>query len=50
MLILLLQSVDPLGVTADLQAVGGGQLFELIDGLSEGLEGLVEPDHSGHLE
>ena len=45
--VLLLQSVDLLCVAADLDVVGGGQLFELVDGLREGLEDLVELDHVG---
>ncbi|MDH0444858.1 hypothetical protein [Stutzerimonas stutzeri] len=43
--VFLLQSVDLLGVAADLHVVGGGQLFELVDGLCEGLEDLVELDY-----
>ena len=45
--VLLLQSVDLLCVAADLDVVGGGQLFKLVDGLREGLEDLVELDHAG---
>ena len=45
--VLLLQSVDLLCVAADLDVVTGGQLFELVDGLLEGLEDLVELNHAG---
>lgn len=47
--VLLLQLLDLLGVAADLQVVGDGQLFELVDGLPEGLEDLVELDHVASL-
>ncbi|WP_312921119.1 hypothetical protein [Stutzerimonas nitrititolerans] len=45
--VLLLHSVDLLGVAADLDVVAGGQLFELVDGLGEGLEDLIDLDHAG---
>lgn len=41
------QCTSILGVAADLDVVDRGQLFELVDGLGEGLEDLVELDHVG---
>lgn len=39
--------MHPCPCPADLDVVAGGQLFELVDSLLEGLEDLVEPDHVG---